>query len=516
MTTIRKYIHKANNRWLIQKHINGKLKSFKSFKKLDDAITYRNTLIQNNWQEPPTTPEEEQQKNIKKYYKYIHLNSYGKQYTIYNKKGKYLATTNTIEEALYYRDLYHDCPTPVPKPRDIDLTTDNPYILDGLMYPLPERLTKKNKKTKYGKGSIQQRSRTSYRVMYNKTIFATCRTYEQAYYVRQELQKCDWDKKQVPQILKDYPKWYTWLMEFYRYIIKDSHRQGAYLLNYPQKYVTDKRFDRISYKNLEDALFERDFLVEHNWDYDLLVYNIDDTLNPYYDMELPPYPERKVRNISERKTYTQELNTLHDVILDGAYSKNEAAEVMNVKPSNIGSWLRKYDTLWGEFVNLVLSGEDIWSVLELQNQYYEPDLSPSKPSNYTGYVHHTYSRRSPYSVVRKGVYYGAYKDKKTARRVVNELKKVDWDKSKLKGIQEKVGYEKFINTKRWVYEVNNGKSWMIRKKDKSRKMVNYGYYKDKRVAELVRDLLVENDWDKSRLDEFKRIAEEKRRGEGLC
>ena len=47
---------------------------------------------------------------------------------------------------------------------------------------------------------------------------------------------------------------------------------------------------------------------------------------------------------------------------------------------------------------------------------------------------------------------------------------------------------------------------MVRKKDKTRRMINYGCYKDKRVAEIVRDLLVENDWDKSRLDEFKQIA----------
>ena len=157
--------------------------------------------------------------------------------------------------------------------------------------------------------------------------------------------------------------------------------------------------------------------------------------------------------------------------------------------------------------NLVIHLLDIWSVLEFEEHYYTPDLSPSMPSNYTGYVHRTQSKRSPYCVARKGEYYGAYKDKRTARKVVSELRKCNWDKSQLKSIQEKVGVEPFLNTKRWVYPVNNGRSWCIRKKDKSRRMVNYGSYKDKCVAEYVRDLLIENNWDKSRLDEFRSMAE---------
>ena len=88
------------------------------------------------------------------------------------------------------------------------------------------------------------------------------------------------------------------------------------------------------------------------------------------------------------------------------------------------------------------------------------------------------------------------------------MKKCNWDKKELKGIQEKVGYKEFLNTKRWVYKNSKSNTYAIRKKDKNRKMINYGCYKDKQVAEIVRDLLVENNWDKSRLKEFRRIAEE--------
>ena len=504
-SALRKYVHRANNRWVVQKHINGKLKSFKAFRKLNDAINYRDELIANNWEEPQ---EEIEAKKQREYYKHVHLNRLKRKYKIYNTKSQYIGTVTTIEEALYYRDLYSDCPTRVPKPYEVDLTTDNPYIIDGLRYPLPERLMKQdNYDDVYGKGSIQKRSKSSYRVMYNKTRFATCRTYEQAYYVRQELRKCDWDKNQVDRILEDYPKWYTWLMDFYRYINRNQHGEG-YVVNYPREFTVDNKIERVTYSNLEDALFERDFLVENGWDYDSLVYSIDDSENPYYDMELPPYPERKIRNCSERNTYVNELNTMRDFILDGVHRQENVAVLMDTNPQNFRNWLRRYNTNWLDFVYLVMSGEDIWSVLEFEEKYYTPDLSPSMPSNYSGYVHRTQSKRSPYCVARKGEYYGAYKDKKTAKKVVSELRKCNWDKSQLKSIQEKVGVKPFLNTKRWVYPVNKGKSWMIRKKDKSRRMINYGCYKDKRVAEKVRDLLLENDWDKSRLDEFKCMAEE--------
>lgn len=504
MNHYRKYVHKLGNRWGVQKHINGKLKTFKAFNTIAEAISYRDQLIANNWQEPPKTDEEIQAEKTREYYKHIHINRCKRKYVILNKNSKYIGTVETIEEALYYRDLYVDCPLPVPRPSDVDLTTDNPYLIDGLMFPLPERLRKDETPKKYGQGSIQQRSKTSYRVLKGKTKYATCRTYEQAYYVRKSLQECNWDKSKVPQILADYPKWYTWLMRFYQYVGK---KDGKWYVGYPKQYCGDK-IERINYRNIEDALFERDWLMANEWDYETLVYVIDDSDNPYYDMDLPPYPERKITNIKPPKDFKSQLNRLQDLIQEGVFNQEEAAMIIGVTTVTIRNWLRNYDTDWKSFIDLVLSGEDIWTVLSEPEYYYTPDLSPSMPSNYTGYVHKTQSKRSPYCVARKGEYYGAYKDKKMARSVVNELRKVNWDKSKLKEIQEKVGHEQFLNTKRWVYPNSVGKSWYIRKKDKTRKMIYYGSYTDKRVADMVRDLLVENDWDKSRLDEFRKVAEE--------
>ena len=43
-------------------------------------------------------------------------------------------------------------------------------------------------------------------------------------------------------------------------------------------------------------------------------------------------------------------------------------------------------------------------------------------------------------------------------------------------------------TKRWVYR--QGNKWAVRRKDKNRKMITYGAYYDKRIACLVRDMLI--------------------------
>ena len=504
-----KHIYKTHNTYTIVKSINGTPVHFKSFKDINEAMEYRDYLVANNWEKPPETEEEKLAKKIKHYYKYVSLNTNKRRYKIYNNKGEYIATVNTIEEALYYRDLFSDCPSNVPKPSTLDLTTDNPYLLDGLRYPLPERLVKPVNNSKYGKGAIVKKSKSSYVVMKNKTRYARCRTYEQAYYVKEELNKCNWDKNQVERILSGYPKWYTELQYYYRYISRNPSKNSkrGFVVNVPKEYSEVDSIERYAYSNLEDALFERDFLVKHEWDYDLLVECINDEENPYYNQTLPPFPERKVRNVHERKTYTNELNTIRDMILNGENRIGMISRETGYPAQNIRMWLRKYDTYFRDFVTLVESGEDIWSVLSLKEQIFTPDLSPSKPSNYKGYVHRTQSKRSPYCVSRKGEYYGSYKTKKQARKVVNELKKVDWDKTQLKKIQEKVGYEQFLDTKRWVYPSNGGKSFTIRKKDKSRKMINYGSYPCLKLAERVRDLLIEYGWDKSLLNKLRERAE---------
>ena len=290
-TSVHKHISKTGNTYSIDKSINNKVIHFKSCKTLDEAIKYRDRLIANNWQPLPETDEEKLERNIKEYYKRIQINSRKTGYAIRNDKDEYLSHAKTIEEALYYRDLYRSYEKgTTPSSNDLDLKTDNPYIRDGLKYPLPERLVLPERDSEYGKGTIVKKGETSFHVHHGsranggKSYVCACPTIEMAEYVKAEMNKVDWDMDELQRIIDDYPRYYTWLLFFYQYIHKTD--KGKYEILIPKEYLDEgKTLELIGvYNQIEDALFERDFLVENNWDYEALVYSINDEENHYYDM----------------------------------------------------------------------------------------------------------------------------------------------------------------------------------------------------------------------------------------
>lgn len=100
--------------------------------------------------------------------------------------------------------------------------------------------------------------------------------------------------------------------------------------------------------------------------------------------------------------------------------------------------------------------------------------------------------------------------------IIKDLKRCNWDKNELARIQAKHGHVPMMGSKRWVYankrtSKRTGKvkvySYSVRHKDKDKRMIGYGTYKDKRVAELVRDLLIMNDWDKQELGWIQCLSE---------
>ena len=497
-----KHIYQTGpNTWSIDKSINGKIRHYKCFKTLGEAITYRNRLIENNWEPLPPSEEELQEKEISDYFKYVECTGKSRTYRIRNKKSEYLGMAATIEEALYFRDLYYLTPkNEVPPTKTIDLITDNPYIKEGLKYPLPERLILKEKTSTYGEGTIIQKGPTSFHIYHGKNYdggghhkyICACQTYEMAYYVKQEMNKVNWDRDQLQKILDNYPRYYTWLLFFYQYIIADRYNgelTGKYYLA-PPKDKTGGRLEHILYYRIEDALYERDFLKEHGWDYDLLAETIDDSKNPYYDMELPPYPTRKIKNISERNYHENELTEIHLALQeDDSLSLEAAADIMGFIPTTVRRWLKQYyNSSWSEFKDISINGDNPLEVLEKQELIYQPDLSTAMPPNYNNHV--SYLQKAKRWQVRKGTEtYGVYPDEKLAHKISNELAKVDWDKSKLKKIQAKFGYESPVMSKRWVYK--QGRKWAVRRKDKNRKMITYGVWYDKRIAEIARDMYIQ-------------------------
>lgn len=70
--------------------------------------------------------------------------------------------------------------------------------------------------------------------------------------------------------------------DFYRYIFK--YNTGYRILKNNNDYG--------SYKDVRDALYDRDLLEQLDWDYEALLnydVNVD---NPYYHMELPPFTHK--------------------------------------------------------------------------------------------------------------------------------------------------------------------------------------------------------------------------------
>ena len=500
-TSIHKHIYKVGNKYSIDKSINNERIHFKTCDTLHEAIIIRDKLKKNGWEPLPEDETEKQERLIKEYY--LKIGRHGNRYHVRNNHDEYIGTTKIIEEALYFRDLYRTYPkNKVPRMNTVDLVSDNPYYQNGLEYPLPERLKLPPDNSMYGKGSIIKKGDTSFHVHHGKkpSYICACPTMEMALYVRDEMNKVDWDKSELQRILDDYPKYYTKLLFFYQYInkhrvwnqqTKDKKVYDGWEITIPNEFLEkEKSLEKIGvYRNIEDALFERDFLVEHDWDYNLLVETINDEENPYYDMTLPPYPTRKIRNISKRNYREKELTEIMKLIQeDPSLSQRDIADKLSIADVTIRNWLKRlYNTDYLEFKRLVLDGVNPLEVLKKQEQIIQPDLSTAKPNNYTGYVHHM--KNGNYNVSKGGEYYGTYKDEGLARKIAKDMAKVDWDKSKLKAIQKKHGYTSPVMSKRWVYK--QGRKWAVRRKDKNRKMLTYGVWYDKRIAIIARDMYVE-------------------------
>ena len=128
------------------------------------------------------------------------------------------------------------------------------------------------------------------------------------------------------------------------------------------------------------------------------------------------------------------------------------------------------------------------------------------PPNFNGYV--TYdkrSKKSPYFIRKGNTIYGYYQTREIANKVVEKLIACNWDKNQLQSIRESIGYKNTKKDRGNIYPHKTG-GYTIRKSFKQ-KRVNYGYYKDYRVAEAVRDQLILHDWNKELYPELRRLAE---------
>lgn len=346
------------------------------------------------------------------------------------------------------------------------------------------------KKSPSGQGNITKISKSSYKIKCRGKYYCSCRTYEQADYVRKQLIKHNWDKNKLPEILDQYPEYYTQLLYLYQYIRKDE-KNNNYILMIPKKYNNGTTIGTITYNNIEDALYERDFLVEHDWDYELLIECIEDDKNPYYTQELPPFPERRIRNLAPQNKYDKKILEMQKIIKeDPDIHQKDLAQKMNVAPATIISWLKRYKADWLDFKTASLRNDNVLNELTRTQKIYLPDLKPSKQYNFNNYIYTDNNRRSKYRISRKKVGYGSYPTREIADKVVRYLNYYNWDKSKLPLIQKKVGVYKSDENK-YIYK--DRKAYTLRKKI-NKKMYDYGRYPTIGEAKIARSIAIANDW----------------------
>ena len=210
-------IYKNNQgKYFIEKRKNNIRTTYGTYDTFQEAMAARDELIRNGWVKDENLILEEK---IKKYYVNVHNDK-----THYNiaKGNKFYGCTSTLEEALWYRDICREHNWQYDKrPYELDLKTDNPYIENGLDYPVPKRLIMLPKAPK-PKGCIHIPSPQSNQVKLGKKHYGSYPTYEMAYYVREKLNECGFDKGQLDRIVDEYPVWYTWLMNFWKFIIPEG------------------------------------------------------------------------------------------------------------------------------------------------------------------------------------------------------------------------------------------------------------------------------------------------------
>ena len=508
-----KHIYKVGNSYSIVKSVKGKRIHFKTCRTLNEAIRYRDEVKRNGWKKLPMTDDELREKEAKDYYRHVQVAS-GRYYHVRNSRDEYLGMSKSIEEALWFRDRFINMPKDkIPRAKDIDLQTGNPYIENGLKYPLPERLIVPEHESTYGMGSIVKKGETSFHIYQGKKdkdhsyYVCACPTYEMAHYVRQEMNKVGWDRNRLQEILDNYPKYYTKLLFMYQYIHqkldKNGEPTGKWVI-VPPVGENNGKLEHIIYSNLEDAMYDRDFLKEHDWDYDLLVEIIDDEKNPYYDMEIPPCPTRRIKRVKERDYHEKELREVAELIRQG-YSQGQICEMLGISEVTLRHWLKTcWNSSYQEFDMLIGYGENPFEVLEKAELIYQPDMSRALPNNWNNWV--SYLQKADRWQVRKGKEtYGTYPSEKLAHKISNDLQKVNWDKSKLRSIQAKHGHVSLPFSKRWIYR--QGNKWAVRRKDKDKRMISYGAWHDRRIAVIVRDMLLEHGFTIDNRDWIVEIAE---------
>ena len=140
------------------------------------------------------------------------------------------------------------------------------------------------------------------------------------------------------------------------------------------------------------------------------MYYTDNSQNPYYDIELPSYPQLCIHNIHDHHNlYDTLINDVAGIIINNHDITMEvAAKELWGNDISLCNTLKRYDTGWNDFKELCLSGDDPLISLEFHPHIFTPDLSMHYGDDIYIHTHKKNNGKVVYIIQKNRVYFGTY------------------------------------------------------------------------------------------------------------
>ena len=444
-----RYIIFANNYYRVHKLLNGKQRNFGSFENIESACFLRDLLIENDWDES---------KIPKKYFS-DHSNSRGKHGKHIRFINNYYRVNKTINGKLKFFGSFKDKNNAIVLR---DLLVENGWIESGIPKEFFSDHSGSNE-GKYGKYIIFSNGfyRVNKQIDGKNKVFGSFENIDNARRLRYLLIKNDWDKSNIPrEFLNDHTN------------SKKELKFGEYIkFNYNyfrvQKTVNGEERNFGSFKEGRNALYLRNLLISNDWDET----KIDRKFFSDYE------------NINRNK-YAKHIAQIND--------KFKVNKTINGKLKFFGSF--KY---LGNAVRLRdLLIEANWVESAIPEELFRDYSSLNRGGEYIVCINNLYKVNK--LIDGKQKYFGSFKEKSNAIQLRDLLIENDWDDSNIpeKFFSDYEGYKKrnrygkniaLVNKYFRVYQLVDGK----------RKY--FGSFINVENARRLRDLLIENDWDKSKI-----------------
>ena len=444
-----KYIIFTNNYYRVHKLLNGKQRNFGSFENIENACNLRDLLIKNDWDKSKIPKEyfSDHSNSRGKHGKYIiYVNNYYKVNKKINGKLKFFGSFKDKNNAIVLRDLL----------------VENGWVESGIPKEFFSDHSSSNE-GKHGKYIIFANGffKVNKVIEGKNKVFGSFENVDNAHRLRDLLIKNDWDKSNIPrEFLNDHT--YS----------KKEMKFGDYIkFNYNyfrvQRRINGEERNFGSFKDGRNAVYLRNLLIANNWDETKIDRKF---FSDYEDVN--------------RNKYAKHISRIND--------KFKVNKTIDGKLKFFGSF--KY---LGNAVRLRdLLIESNWMESAIPEELFRDYSSSNRGGEYIVCINNLYKVNK--LIGGKQRYFGSFKEKSNAIRLRDLLIENDWDDSNIpetffsdyEGYKKRNKYGKniaLVNKYFRVYKLVDGK----------RKY--YGSFENVDNAHRLRDLLIKNNWDESKI-----------------